>query len=79
MKKIKLLAIKRGITLKSLIEKLILNEIEEISEKEKINFPESLLKALENKRKEGLIPFLLFLKKVLCRTCNRRKGATLIL
>lgn len=63
-KKVKLLAIERGISLKSLLEELLINEIEaEELAKEEFKTSESLLKALEERRKEGQIPFTISIQK----------------
>lgn len=63
-KKVKLLVIERGLSLKSLLEELLINEIEaEELVKEEFKISESLLKILEERRKEGQIPFIISIQK----------------
>ncbi|MEM1575068.1 MAG: hypothetical protein QXF09_02625 [Nitrososphaerota archaeon] len=63
-KKVKLLVIERGSSLKSLLEELLINEIEaEELVKEEFKTSESLLKVLEERRKEGQIPFIISIQK----------------
>jgi|GEM_PF-3296641 predicted transcriptional regulator len=63
-RKVKLLAIKRGVTLKSLIEELLALEVEgeEFFEGE-IRTSKELLTALEERRKKGRVPFVIKSKK----------------
>jgi len=63
-KKVKILAVRRGITLKGLIEGLLTNELqgEEASSGE-IKVSEKLLGALEEKRRKGLNPFTVLSEK----------------
>ncbi|QOJ78932.1 hypothetical protein IG193_00245 [Infirmifilum lucidum] len=57
-KKAKILSVKRGTTLKSLVEELLRLEVEadELAS-EGAGVSEELLRALEERRKAGLVPF----------------------
>ncbi len=60
-KRAKLIAVRKGTTLKSIIESLLSGEVEaeeaEEAEYEGLNVSEELLKALVEKRQKGELPF----------------------
>jgi macrodomain Ter protein organizer (MatP/YcbG family) len=74
-KKVKLLAVKRGITLKSLIEELLILEVEgeEFFEGETPTSKE-LLTALEERRRKGTAPFVIKSKKSAVELVREGRG-----
>lgn len=74
-KKVKLLAVKRGVTLKSLVEELLALEVagEEFLEGEK-GISTEMLKALEEKRSKGSNPFVIKSKKSAVELVREGRG-----
>jgi hypothetical protein len=74
-KKAKLLAVKRGVTLKSLVEELLTLEVEgeELLEGE-TGASAELLKALEERRREGSTPFAIKSKKSAVELLREGRG-----
>jgi hypothetical protein len=74
-KEVKLLAVKRGVTLKSLVEELLTLEVEgeEFLEGE-IRASKELLTALEERRKEGRAPFVIKSKKSAVELVREGRG-----
>ena len=74
-KKVKLLAVERGVTLKSLIEELLSSEVEaEGILREKFKVSEKLFKALEENRKRGQIPFIISSRKSAVELVREGRG-----
>ncbi|MGB9717193.1 MAG: hypothetical protein ACPL4E_01965 [Thermoproteota archaeon] len=74
-KKVKLLAVKRGITLKSLIEELLTLEVEgEEFLLGEANASTELLETLEERRKKGLMPFTIKSKKSAVELIREGRG-----
>ncbi len=62
-KKAKILAIKRGLVLKNLIEELLSNEVEADELTNKLSFSQQLMDALKQARTEGKVPSAIFSSK----------------
>ena len=74
-KKAKILAAKRGITLKSLIERLLEMEIEaeKVMEEDK-PAEEEEIRYLEEKRRKGEIPFMIISRKTAVELVKEGRG-----
>ncbi|MEM1548393.1 MAG: hypothetical protein QXN75_03455 [Thermoproteota archaeon] len=74
-KKVKMLAVKRGVTLKSLIEELLVLEVEgeELSLVE-AGVSTQLLEALEERSKKGMLPFTIESRKSAVELVKEGRG-----
>lgn len=74
-RKVKLLAVKRGVTLKSLMEKLISMELkaEELLEGE-AEVSTEVLEALKERRRRGLLPFVISSEKSAVELVREGRG-----
>lgn len=74
-KRVKLLAVKRGVTLKSLIEELLFLEVEgeELSLSE-AGVSTRLLEALEERRRRGMVPFTIESKRSAVELVREGRG-----
>jgi len=73
-KKAKILAAKRGITLKSLIERLLEMEIEAEKVMEEDKPAEEEIRYLEEKRRKGEIPFMIISRKTAVELVKEGRG-----
>jgi len=74
-KKVEILAAKRGVTLRSLIEELLAMEVEaEELLSEKVAIDESTVKALLEERKTGKVPFIIVSKKTAVELVREGRG-----
>jgi len=75
-KKAKMLALKRGATLKSLIEELLSNEVkaDEFLGEGKSGASEELLEALKKRREGGLLPFIISSRKSAVELVKEGRG-----
>jgi len=75
-KKAKMLALKRGVTLKSLIDELLSNEVkaDEFLVEGESKASEELLEALKKRREEGLVPFIISSRKSAVELVKEGRG-----
>ena len=62
-KKAKILAIRRGVVLKKLVEELLSSEVEADELTRKLNFSQELMKQLKDARSKGKVPFVISSRK----------------
>ncbi|MGB9758479.1 MAG: hypothetical protein ACP5KW_06475 [Thermoproteota archaeon] len=74
-RKVKILAAKRGVTLRSIIEELLAMEVEaEELLSEKATVDESIVEALLKERKKGKIPLVIVSKKTTVELVREGRG-----